>query len=307
MARQNDQQNDQWDIVSSVGWTALMVTAGRAVDTRRPDRLVNDPFAERFVDRADTPLRLPTRPGEPWPDPERSGTEETALDEFWPLMAAYQGVRSRFFDTALLRAAEQGVPQVVLLAAGLDARGYRLEWPAGTTAYEVDQPRVLEFKDAVLGEEGAVPGCARVEVPVDLREDWPAALADAGFDPARPSAWLMEGLLPFLPAEAEAELLRRVGSLAAPGSSLFIEHFAPALDQLRTAPALARFGRAFGIELPELFHLREERPHPADRLAGGGWEVTAYSAAERARTYGRPLPSMSDGTSLDTELLGARR
>ncbi|GLZ54751.1 SAM-dependent methyltransferase [Actinomycetospora sp. NBRC 106378] len=297
-------EGDRWDIVSSVGWTALMVAAGRAVERHRPDPLVDDPWAEHFVGRADTPQPLPTHPDQPWPDPERVDGERTVVDEFWTVMSTYQGVRSRFFDRALLDA---GVDQVVLLAVGLDARAYRLDWPAGTTVFEIDQEQVLDFKDEVLTTAGAAQRCRRVAVGVDLRDDWVGALRAAGFDADRPSAFLAEGLLPFLPAAAESELLRLVGTLTAPGSTLVVENFAAAFAQLQHDPALPRFGRPFGVEMTGLVDLTEQRPHPAEALRGDGWQVEVTAGRDVAQRWGRPLETMSTGTTLDSEFVVARR
>ena len=299
--------NDQWDIVSSVGWTALMVAAGRAVETHRPEPLVSDPYAELFIARADTPQPVPTRADQPWPDPERVGDETTPVDEFWSMMTTYQGVRSRFFDRALLGATTAGVDQVVLLAAGLDARAYRLGWPAGTTVFEVDQEQVLAFKDEILTEEGVRERCRRVSVPADLRDAGPAALRDAGFDPRRPSVFLAEGLLPFLPAEAETALLERVGELAAPGSTVVVENFGSAFEQLQHDPSLPRFGRAFGVEMSGLVDMSERRPHPARQLGSDGWSTETTQTADVAAQWGRPLPVTSTGVSLDNDFLVARR
>lgn len=296
---------DQWDIVSSVGWTALMVCAGRAVETHRPDGLVDDPYAERLVRRAGVEPAVPTRPDQRWPDPERVDGETTAADHFWSLMCAYQGVRSRFLDGELLAATRAGADQVVLLAAGLDARAHRLDWPAGTTVYEIDQEQVLGYKDDVLDDEPT--RCRRVTVPVDLREDWVTALTAAGFDPTRPSVWLAEGLLPFLPPEAEDDLLRLVGTLAAPGSTIVVEHFVEAFRQMTDDPGVARVGRPFGVEMAELVDADSPRTHPADRLAADGWATATTPATEIAAGYGRPLPALPDGTSMPSEMVVGTR
>ena len=118
-------------------------------------------------------------------------------------MNSYQAVRTHFFDEFFTTAAEAGITQVVILASGLDSRAYRLAWPAGTTVYEIDQPKVLEYKAATLAEHGAQPSADRREVPIDLRQDWPKALREAGFDDAAPTAWLAEGLLMYLPGDAQ--------------------------------------------------------------------------------------------------------
>ena len=140
-----------------------------------------------------------------------------------------------------------------------------------------------------------------------FRSDWIGALRAAGFDPERPSAFFAEGLLPFLPADAEAELLRLVGTLAAPGSTLVVENFASAFAQLQDDPALPRFGRPFGVEMTGLVDLDERRPHPADELRRDGWGVEVTRTLGVAERWGRPLPTMSTGTTLDNDFVVARR
>ncbi|GAA4837899.1 class I SAM-dependent methyltransferase [Saccharopolyspora rosea] len=294
----------QWDIVSGVGFTALLVAAGRAVQTSDPAGLVNDPFAALFVDRARTSPPLPTRPGEPWPTAADDEAVAARTDAFWALMSRFQGVRSRFFDAALTGAAERGAGQVVLLAAGLDARAFRLDWPEGAVIYEIDQPRVLEFKDEVLAEHGAEPRCTRRTVPVDLRDDWAGALRAAGFDPARPTAWLAEGLLTFLPAAAEEELLTTVEGLSAPGSALAVEYFARAYSAMVEGAVLPEFAKPFGVDMSALTD-PDHRADPAQRLASTGWRVTSRAAEEVARSYGRPLPTAALGLPFDTALITA--
>jgi methyltransferase (TIGR00027 family) len=297
---------EQWDIVSSVGFTALMVAAGRAVETNRDGGLVDDPWAERFVDAAGTPQRLPTRPEEGWPRTGQDPAVAAEVDAFWSVMTTYQGVRSRYFDAALTAATERGIDQVVLLAAGLDSRAVRLSWAAGTTVYEVDQPAVLEFKDEVLAEHGAQPRCDRRVVGVDLRDDWVSALRAAGFDPQRPSVWLAEGLLPFLPAAAEADLFAAVDELSAPGSTVAVEHFAPVFENSAAHPAIVAFGAPFGMDLRDLAQT-EPRTGPAERLTGMGWSVEAIPSPDAAAGFGRPLPALGSGIRMNSVLLTATR
>ena len=299
--------HEQWDIVSSVGWTALMVAAGRAVETNRADGLVDDPWAERFVAEAGTDPVLPTRQDQRWPLPAGS-SEADDVQRYWDLLAAYQGVRSRYFDTALTAAAERGVDQVVLLAAGLDTRAFRIGWPAGTTAFEVDQPGVLDFKDRVLTEHGGEATCDRRRVDADLREDWPSALAAAGFDPRRRSAWLVEGLLPFLPASAEAELFGTVDRLTTAGSSVAVEDFGPAVTTITAEHpgVLEQFAGAYGLDITALFS-PEPRTEPVRRLGGAGWSVTPTLAGEVASGYGRPLPALSSGLLLESTLISGSK
>ncbi|SFM87497.1 methyltransferase, TIGR00027 family [Pseudonocardia ammonioxydans] len=286
--------DDQWDITSSVGATALVVAAGRATESRRDDRLVDDPLAQAFVDAAGPVLPVPDGRTPDGTDctggtdgtDEGPGAGGDDGDE-WVAQAGYQGVRSRFFDEALLGA---GTRQVVLLAAGLDARALRLGWPSGTTVFEVDQPRVLGFKDEVIDSVGGTPTARRVTVPVDLRHDWPAALTAAGFDPRLPTAWLAEGLLPYLPADAERLLFERVHALSAPGSRIAVEHIGGIGDRIAADPYLRSLSeRLFGTDVRGLFfdEPRTEAPHA--RLRRYGWTVTARRAADVATDYGRPL------------------
>ncbi|HEV7626348.1 MAG TPA: SAM-dependent methyltransferase, partial [Streptomyces sp.] len=202
--------DQQWDIVTGVGLTALAVAAGRAAETNRSDALMTDPYASRLVAAA--------QPSAPFPVSADSAGTSGIDDDLWISASDYVGLRSRVFDDFFLRASADGITQVVILASGLDTRPYRLSWPSGTVCFELDQPAVLDFKSEVLKEEGATPGCDHRLIPIDLRQDWGAALEAAGFDASRPTAWLAEGLLPYLPPEAEIQLLQEVSRLSAPGT-----------------------------------------------------------------------------------------
>src|SRR5918997_692903 len=138
-------------------------------------------------------------------------------------------VRTRHFDGLFTDAADAGVRQAVILASGLDARAYRLPWPKGTVVYEVDQPEVIEFKSRTLADLGAQPTADLRVVGVDLRNDWPAALRAKGFDVAAPTAWIAEGLLVYLPPDAQDQLFDNIASLSAPSSRLATE-FVPNTD-----------------------------------------------------------------------------
>ncbi|WP_234293581.1 SAM-dependent methyltransferase, partial [Nocardia jinanensis] len=173
---------DEWDIVTSVGLTALGVATFRALESARPDPFIRDDYAELFVRSAGEPRFLDIL-ADP---PTLAGS---------PLVPGFIGLRTRFFDDFFRSAGADGIAQVVILAAGLDARAYRLDWPAGTTVFEIDQPEVLEFKNQVLAEHAAKPRAARHTVAVDLRSDWPAALTAAGWIPDAATAWSAEGLL----------------------------------------------------------------------------------------------------------------
>ncbi len=266
----------EWDIVTGVGITALGVAAGRAMETHRQDRLISDPYAEAFVEAAAPPVPMPTRLDE---------VDDSEIP--WGSMATYMGVRSRFFDDYFAAASGAGIDQVVLLAVGLDVRAFRLDWPAGTTVYELDAPRVLSFKDEVLAAQDARPRADRREVAVDLRENWSVPLQDKGFDGARRSAWLAEGLLPFLPNEAKERLFRFVTDLSAPGSRLEVEHF----DNVRGVmqeDRIRRMSQLFGIDMAAMWR-DEEDFAAAAWLSDHGWEVDVVRSAEVADGFGRTL------------------
>jgi methyltransferase (TIGR00027 family) len=291
--------DDQWTITESVGVTALGVASARAMETRRPDGLVEDPHAASFVDAVRDEVDLPTEV-DPRADPS---------DVASGVMSTYVGVRSRWFDEHLLDAARDGIDQVVILASGLDTRPQRLDWPSGTTVFEIDQADVVDFKDRILTETEGSPepagGVRRVALRVDLRDDWPAALHEAGLDPARPTAWLAEGLLPYLPAQAEVDLFDRVVELSAPGSRIAVEHFGDAVKNLDDDELMATSSRNFGVDVRELF-FSDERPDPRERLRARGWTVDEQSSADAARSYGRPLEGPAEAAFARSVFFEAR-
>ena len=300
------QDHEQWDIVTSVGFTALLVAAGRAVEGHRDRPLVDDPWAARFVAAAEPPSTVPVTPDQRW---NLDGVDQEVrgeVDTFWSMMTSYQGVRSRFFDTVLDRAVAAGVHQVVLLAAGLDARAMRLAWGRPVTVFEIDQAAVLEFKDEVVGAHDGRATCDRRVVGVDLRDDWAAALRASGFDPTRPTAWLAEGLLPFLPAAAQEQLLRTVDEYSAPGSVIAAEHFDNALETMGRNRGMAALTAPFGLE-PTTLASAEERTPAARRLAELGWDVATRPSRDVARGYGRELGTMPDGTKFSSDLVTATK
>lgn len=203
---------DTWDPATSVGSTATMAAAARAIATRADPELIDDPFAEPLVRAVGIDLLTRLATGETPPG--------DLVEQVWIDIAK---VRTKFYDEFFLEATGAGLTQAVILASGLDSRGYRLPWPSGTVVYEVDQPQVVDFKTRTLAGLGAAPTADRRAVGVDLRDDWPAALRTAGFDPARPTAWSAEGLLGYLPPEAQDQLLDTITDLSAPGSRIATE------------------------------------------------------------------------------------
>jgi methyltransferase (TIGR00027 family) len=178
------------------------VAAARAVATRRPDPLINDPFAESLVKAVGIDFFTRLAGGELEPS-DIDGNAVRGVQRMVDVMA----VRTRCFDEFCIEAAEGGIRQVVILACELDSRAYRLRWPGGMTVFEVDQPQVVWFKTATLAELGATPTVERRVVASDPRQDWPAALWHAGFDAARPTAWIAEGLLGYLTPDAQNRLI----------------------------------------------------------------------------------------------------
>src|ERR1700689_1615090 len=207
--------DDSWDLASSVGATATMVATSRALASRGPEPLLDDPFAEPLVRAVGLAPFVRILDGEVSLEDDPMMNRKTRTEQM--------AVRTRFFDDFFTTAAQTGVRQAVILASGLDARASRLPWPDGTTVYEIDQPEVIEFKSRTLAELGAQPTAFRRAVAIDLRDDWPPALRAAGFDPDRPSAWSAEGLLGYLPPDAQDRLLDNITALSADGSRLATE------------------------------------------------------------------------------------
>jgi len=255
----------------------------RARESRRDDRLFDDPWAQAFVDAA---------PGA-FPEEPKTIEEVAALGPMASLGAVFYAhgvIRTRFFDDYLTAATAARCSQVVLLAAGLDTRAFRLFWPKDTRVFEVDLPDVLAFKDSVLAGQGAVPRCERATVPADLRGSWTTALAEARFDRSAAAAWLAEGLLIYLTADQARRLLTAITELSAPGSQLSFEHSpmatATLTDQARHMPAMRQYTKLWkgglGDDAPRW-------------LTSHGWQPEYRELATLAATYQRPLPSQASG------------
>jgi methyltransferase (TIGR00027 family) len=275
-------EGDQWDVVTSVGYTALAVAAVRAVITALPNPLARDNFAESFVRASGEPYLISLL---------RQSSTSDAAHPGWP---EYLSIQMHFFDSFFGEACVRGLRQVVIMASGLDARAYRLAWPAATRIFEVDQPKVLDFKTRVLAERGALPGTERHEVRVDLRDDWVAALIASGFDSAVPTAWLVEGLLMYLPGAAHDALLQRIHELSAPGSELGTHVYWPAENFIGVFETLGRQFDPFAqINLTDLFY-DDPRVNPAEWFATQGWHVSAVATGELSTRYGRSLGGLSE-------------
>jgi methyltransferase (TIGR00027 family) len=287
-------EGDTWDLASSVGVTATMVAAARAMATRAENPLINDPFAEPLVRAVGVDLLTRLASGEihaaDLDDKDHPGRAAGAMAR----MADNMAIRTKFFDEFFTGATEAGIRQAVILASGLDSRAYRLPWHAGTVVYEIDQPQVIEFKSRSLAELGATPTAYRRAVAIDLREDWPAALRAAGFDPAQPTAWSAEGLLGYLPPEAQDRLLDTVTELSAPGSRFATESVSnvdPAdreklMERMRTVSERWR-AHGFDIDMTGLVYLGD-RNEAAPYLTDHGWSLTAVNARDLLTDNGLP-------------------
>lgn len=276
--RSND---DQWDIVSSVGYTALLVAGWRALHAVSPQPLVQDEYAKLFIAASHDPYLagVLANPG--------TSVDETAFPRLY-------GVQTRFFDDFFSSAGEAGVRQAVIVAAGLDSRAYRLEWPDGTKVFEVDLPKVLEFKARVLNEQGATAKARRSEVAADLRTDWPTSLKAAGFDPLIASAWSVEGILPYLTDDAQTTLFTRISELCAPGSRVAVGALGTRLDHDRLEALEAehpRVNMSGDVDFSALTY--EPKFDPADWLAAHGWAVEPVRNTLELQTgYGMTPPEV---------------
>lgn len=291
---------DSWAITELVGATALGVAASRAVETAGSAPLIRDEFARVLVSSAgpawerlaDVELR--------WLDGDEHGQRVHRLG------VDYQAVRTHFFDDYFADAVDAGVRQVVILAAGLDSRAYRLNWPTGVTIYEIDQPKVLEYKAGILESHGASPAAQHRPVPVDLRDDWPAALAAAGFDRAQPTAWLAEGLLPYLPGDAQDRLFDMVADLSAPGSRIGVEVFGMISRGNTQRWQLMRERLGLDVNVQALTYHEPDRTDVAAWLTDHGWHVTVVNNHDEMARLGRPVPDDLTDEAVRSTLLRAR-
>lgn len=295
--RSND---DSWDLSSSVGSTATMVAASRALASSADAPLIDDPYAEPLVRAVGMPFFTKLLDGEVPAEHPDYDVESSAN---------HMAVRTRFYDDVFLDAARAGVRQAVILAAGLDTRAYRLPWANGTTVFELDLPKVLAFKTETLTELGAEPTAVHRPIAVDLRDDWPKALRDAGFDATQPTVWSAEGLLVYLPPAAQDALLDNITTLSAPGSRMAAD-CVPDMSVFATqAAANPEAWDRMEISINDLIY-HGDRNHAPDYLAERGWTVGAKTIVELHRIHGLSYPegemfeAFADVTYLNAEFTG---
>ena len=302
--------DDSWDIATSVGTTAVMVAAARAGETERDEPLINDPYARVLVANAGTGVWEYLLDADFIAKVAEADTEAAQIFEH---MGNYQAVRTHFFDAFFAEATAAGIRQVVILASGLDSRAYRLQWPAGTTVFEIDQPKVLDYKSATLSEHGVEPSATRREVPIDLREDWPAALRTAGFDASQPTGWLAEGLLMYLPADAQDLLFERLTELSAPGSRVAADtvgvHSEERRAQMRERfqQLASKFEMQQAIDVQELMYDDPDRADVTVWLDEHGWTASGITSQEEMQRLGRwVLTEQTDEDAFSTFVVGQR-
>jgi methyltransferase (TIGR00027 family) len=304
--------DDSWEITESVGSTALGVAAARAAETESENPLIHDPFARAFLDAAGEGMWSLTS------DPTLSAQLADVAPELEAhsrVMVDFMAVRTAWYDQIFLDAVSAGIRQVVILAAGLDARTWRLPWPDGTTVYELDQAKVLNFKSSTLERRGAQPRAKLVNVAVDLRQDWPAALQEAGFDAAKPTMWSAEGLVRYLPAAAQDLLFERIHSLSPAGTWLATNLPAkravdPGLlagQRAQSQRFRAAAAQVLKADIPDVDDLwyPEERTDLAGWLSENGWDASAIGMADLLTRHGRAIPA--DDVLPQVDFVSARR
>jgi methyltransferase (TIGR00027 family) len=282
--------NDTWDLATSVGATATMVAAGRARASRAG--LIEDPFAQPLVEAVGVDFF--TR----WGSGELDAADVDIPEHPWGMqpMTNLLAVRTRFIDRFVADAVSAGIRQTVILASGLDARGYRLSWPGDMTVFEIDQPQVIDFKASALAALDAQPTVELRSVPIDLRDDWPTALSQAGFDSARPTAWIAEGLIAFLPPHAQDRLLDNITTLSADGSRVVVEifHSSEKSRQITETAAQKWYEHGLDAHIDDLWY-GGKRHDVATYLSERGWHTTRTFTSQLLTEAGLPVQHRDEG------------
>lgn len=264
---------------SGVGRSAFFVTWTRMLESRRPDALFHDPVAEIALAELAKSAEVSEMAKILGSDRGSAATTEDE-DRF-----AYFAVRTRYFDDRLLAATHRGIRQVVLLAAGMDGRAWRVDWPIGTTLYELDLPDIMEFKEAALATSGLTPRCYRRGVRVDLTADWGKPLLDAGFNAVEPTVWLAEGVLQYLTLDAGDAMLSRVTELSVAGSELLLEHNSKIMES-EAGRSVREAVEASGVAW------KSARDDLQPWLDEYGWRAEVHAGSDSAISHGRKVPRM---------------
>jgi methyltransferase (TIGR00027 family) len=291
--RPSDDAGATWDITTSLGATAIGVAAYRAAETVQRDPLICDDMASILVGAVGMPGwdRL-AQADMSWLDDDDVRGRRVMVSS-----REFVAARTLYFDQFCADAVASGVLQIVIMAAGLDARALRLTCLRECAVYEIDQPDVLEFKHFALAAHDVSPVAMVEPVGVDLREDWGAALIEHGFQTWTPTAWLVEGLLPYVPSAAQRRLVSDLTALSAPGSQLAAESYPDATTHLSPERMAAwqensrkiRERLGVGVDVTTL----TQQVDPTDvgaLLAEHGWAVTTVDSRDEMARLGRPLP-----------------
>jgi methyltransferase (TIGR00027 family) len=298
-------ENDTWNLATSVGATATMVAAARAAASRQACPIINDPYAEDLVRAVGVDFFTRLASGD-----LDFGEVGGAVGSGW--MTEFFAVRTRFLDDVLAEAGQAGIRQIVIVASGLDSRAYRLRWPTDTVVYELDRPEVVEFKSSTLAKLGAQPTTHVRTVGVDLRRGWSTALQAAGFDPGRPTAWIVEGLLiGYLPGDAQDRVLDGITELSASASRIAADYTAHSAAIGSKMQAMSGHWRRHGYDADVAFNAlmySDVRNDVAAYLRARGWRTTVSSVRDLfAAAAVTPTLDIDRGEqSLIDFLIGAR-
>jgi methyltransferase (TIGR00027 family) len=235
--------------------TGPWIAAARALETARPDRLFNDPWAGLLAGERG-----------------KAALDAAAYNPFLP-------VRTRYFDDRVLGAVLKG-SQIVLLGAGLDTRAFRLPLPASCTVFEIDYAEAFTQKESILHTVSS--RCERRCVFTDLSRPWIQALLDANFDRHTPTIWVAEGLLFYL-ADSEVEsLVQDAAAVSCQGSTFLADIFGTGLLALEGMVPLVARRRSAGQPMPFC------TDSPEALFLTGGWSnASVVQPGEPAANFGR--------------------
>lgn len=258
--------------LTAINQSSLLVALRRAAESTRPDALFHDLLAESIAaELAASPMSQRLR---------------TAAAEMAALSGDAVALRTRHYDERIEHGVRRGIRQIVMLGVGLDGRAHRLNLDPDTRFFELDQPAVIDARQAFLDAAEFEPKYRRTAVaaviPVD---DLRAELQGAGFRADEPALFVAEGLLFYLKPEDVTRLVAQLGSIASPGSVLLAEY--PAARPLTLADQHGEPAVTADFD-------KEVRPDPWDLFEPSTWLVDCCTLANLASIYGRSLPRELD-------------